>query len=346
MFRSLARLGGSALILVAVVSAANANEPFFDRDVERYSWPDRSNQSALKNLGRRIFFDARLSGTGTTACASCHRPDHAFAEPRRVSVSDDGTRGRRNAPSLLNVGFQAVLMWDGRFRSLEQQALSPFRRGEMGISVEEAVHRMNLDPVYVRLFRLAFDRRPTADGMATALAAYQRTLVSGESRVERYLRTREPGLLAQLEHDGLYVFAERGRCNACHRIEPSQVRAFGHAPPLFTDMRFHNLGIGFRGGRFLDVGRYGVSGVESDVGSFRTPSLRNVAHTSPYMHDGNLSTLEEVIEFYDAGGRPNPYLSPRIVPLHLTGYEKAALVAFLRGLSDLQFEEVRPVGVW
>ena len=95
-----------------------------------------------------------------------------------------------------------------------------------------------------------------------------------------------------------------------HRIEPSQVRAFGPAPPLFTDMRFHNLGIGFRGGRFLDVGRYGVSGVESDVGSFRTPSLRNVAHTAPYMHDGNLSTLEEVIEFYDAGGRPNPICRP------------------------------------
>jgi cytochrome c peroxidase len=344
MFRSLAKLVGGVLTLVTVVTASNANEPFF-LERERYGWPERSVKSALTHLGRRIFFDTRLSGTGTTACASCHRPDYAFAEPRRVSISDNGARGRRNAPSLLNVGFQSTLMWDGRFRTLEQQALSPFRRGEMGISVEEAVRRMNLDPVYLRLFHLVFHQRPTADGAASALAAFQRTLFSDESRVERYVRTRDPGLLSQLEHDGLYVFTERGRCNSCHRIEPLQGRAFGSAPPLFTDMRFHSLGIGFRGDRFLDVGRYGVSGAEFDVGAFRTPSLRNVARTAPYMHDGSLSTLEEVVEFYDAGGRPNPTLSPRITPLFLTGYEKVALVAFLRGLTDPQYEEVRPVGL-
>jgi cytochrome c peroxidase len=345
MFRSLAWLVASALTFVAVPDA-RANEPFFfDHDVERSGSHERSQRSALTHLGRRIFFDARLSGTGTTACASCHRPDYAFAEPRRVSVSDNGAPGRRNAPSLLDVGFQSVLMWDGRFRLLEQQALSPFRRGEMGISVEEAVRRMNADPVYLRLFGVSFDERPTAQGMARALAAYQRTLVSGESRVERYLRTRDPGLLSRLEHDGLYVFAERARCGACHRIEPPQGRPFAHAPPMFTDMRFHNLGIGFRGDRFIDVGRYAVSGVEVDVGAFRTPSLRNVARTAPYMHDGSLSTLEEVVEFYDVGGRPNPNLSPRINPLFLTEYEKAALVAFLRGLTDPQFEELRPVGL-
>jgi cytochrome c peroxidase len=343
MSRSLAWLVASALTLGVAGSDAHADDLFFfDRDIERYGSHERS---ALIHLGHRIFFDARLSGTGTTACASCHRPDYAFAEPRRVSVSDNGAQGRRNAPSLLNVGFQPALMWDGRFRMLEQQALSPFRRGEMGISVEEAVRRMNLDPVYLRLFRLVFKQSPTPGGAARALAAYQRTLVSGESRVEQYLRTRDPGLLSRIEHDGLYVFAERGRCNACHRIEPPQGHASSHAPPLFTDMRFHNLGIGFRGGRFLDVGRYGVSGAESDVGAFRTPSLRNVARTAPYMHDGSILTLEEVVEFYNAGGRPNPYQSPRIAPLVLTGYEKAALVAFLRGLTDPQYEDVRPVGL-
>ena len=113
-----------------------------------------------------------------------------------------------------------------------------------------------------------------------------------------------------------------------------------NAPAPFTDMRFHNLGIGFTGGRFTDPGRYGVSGIESDLGAFRTPSLRNVARTAPYMHDGSLTTLEEVVEFYDAGGRPNPNLSPRIRPLFLTGYEKAALVAFLRALTDAEFEHM------
>ncbi len=237
-------------------------------------------------------------------------------------------------------------MWDGRFRTLEQQALGPFRRGEMGIGVEEAVHRLNSDPEYVHLFRLSFDRHPTADGMARALAAYQRTLVSRESRVERFLRTSEPGLLSRLEYDGLLVFDRRAACSACHRIAPPSSGPWMNAPVPFTDMRFHNLGIGFRGGRFTDPGRYGVSGIEADLGAFRTPSLRNVARTAPYMHDGSLTTLEEVVEFYDAGGRPNPNLSPRIRPLLLTEYEKAALVAFLRALTDAEFEHIRPVGLW
>ena len=142
-------------------------------------------------LGQKLFFETRLSRTGTTACASCHHPAHAFTEPRRVSISDTGTRGRRNAPSLINASFLSTLMWDGRFRTLEQQALGPFRRGEMGIGVDEVVHRLNSDPDYVQLFRQSFDRHPTADGIARALAAYQRTLVSGESRIERFLRTSE-----------------------------------------------------------------------------------------------------------------------------------------------------------
>src|SRR5262245_28562862 len=237
-------------------------------------------------------------------------------------------------------------MWDGRFRTLEQQALGPFRRGEMGIGVDEAVHRLNSDPEYVDLFRLSFDRHPTADGMARALADYQRTLVSGESRVERFLHTSEPGLLSPLEHDGLLVFDSRAACSTCHRIAGPMSGPWTSAPVLFTDMRFHNLGVGFRGGRFTDPGRYGVSGVESDLVAFRTPSLRNVARTAPYMHDESLSTLEEVVEFYDAGGRPNPNLSPRINPLFLTDYEKAALVAFLRALTDAEFEYVQPTGLW
>ena len=119
-----------------------------------------------------------------------------------------------------------------------------------------------------------------------------------------------------------------------------------NAPVPFTDMRFHNLGIGFRGDRFVDPGRYAVSGIEADLGAFRTPSLRNVAHTAPYMHDGSLGTLEEVVDFYDAGGRPNPNLSPRIKPLFLTDYDKTALVAFLRAVTDAEFEHIRPVGLW
>src|SRR5262249_198994 len=160
----------------------------------------------------KLFFDTRLSRTGTTACASCHRPEYAFAEPRRVSISDNGTRGGRNAPSLLNVGYMPALMWDGRFRTLEQQALGPFQRGEMGMAVEEAERRVRRDGEYVDLFDLAFQHPPSAHGMARALGAYQRTLVSAENRFERFLRTSDTRTLSSLEHDGYIVFGERAAC--------------------------------------------------------------------------------------------------------------------------------------
>ena len=344
---SLVRLLAGGLVIAAVTSGALGQERHFNRHamIEPHHPAERWEDNTLAVLGQKLFFDARLSRTGTTACASCHHPGYAFAEPRRVSVSDSGNAGRRNAPSLINAGYLTALMLDGRFRTLEQQALSPFRRGEMGISVDEAVHRLNSDAEYVHLFRRSFDRQPSPDGIARALAAYQRTLVSGENRVDRYLRS-EPGILSRLEHDGFVIFDSKAACSSCHRVAVSRSDPWTYAPPLFTDMRFHNLGVGYRAGRFADPGRYGVSGVESDLGAFRTPSLRNVARTAPYMHDGSLTTLEDVVDFYDAGGRTNPNLSLRIRPLFLSDYEKAALAAFLRALTDRQLEHVRPAGLW
>jgi cytochrome c peroxidase len=285
-------------------------------------------------LGQKLFFDTRLSGTGATACASCHDPGYAFAEPRPVSVSDSRQLGRRNAPSLLDVGFLPTLMWDGRFRTLEHQALSPFQRGEMGIGVDHAVQRVSSDPQYVQLFRAALGRRPTADGLARALAAFQRTLISPPSRVDRFLIYNEPAILTSLEQHGFYVFTQRAPCSNCHQLFPLRPDGKVYSRPLLTDFRFHNLGIGYRFGGFADTGRYGLSHLIAEWGAFRTPSLRNSARTPPYMHDGSLATLEDVVEFYSAGGQPNPNLSPLIRPLFLDGYEKAALVAFLRALSD------------
>ena len=174
--------------------------------------------------------------------------------------------------------------------------------------------------------------------MAIALAAYQRTLISGASRFDRFILNSKAGNLTSLELDGFYVFENKAGCSNCHQLQPPINRRASELR-LFTDFGFHNLGIGYAAGRFADPGRYRVTGVETDLGSFRTPSLRNVAVTAPYMHDGSLATLEQVIDFYDAGGRPNPYLSPLIKPLFLDGYDKAALVAFLRTLTDQQFED-------
>jgi cytochrome c peroxidase len=329
----------------AVAGAQDAgwrNEP---PSVARPYLPELPLGGARVSLGEKLFFDTRLSRTGATACASCHRPEYAFAEPRQVSIADSGRRGERNAPSLINVGFLPALMWDGRLRTLESQALSPFRRGEMGISVEEAEFRLRRDREYVYLFDLAFGGPPSAQALAAALAAYQRTLVSAESRFERFLRTSDPRILTPLERDGYGIFDSKAQCSNCHHFSkpPTDRR---QTPLFLTDWQFHNLGIGYRSGRFADLGRYSVTGRERDVGAFRTPALRNLEPTGPYMHDGSLASLEEVIEFYDRGGRANPYLSPRLRPLYLTGYEKAALVAFLRSLNDPQFAHVGAGEQW
>ena len=212
----------------------------------------------------------------------------------------------------------------------------------MGIGVGEAVRRLNSDREYAHLFHAALGYPPTADGMAAALAAFQRTLVSPESRVDGFLLNHETGMLTRLERDGFDIFNDRAECSRCHELFPRRPDGTQHSRPLFTDFRFHNLGVGYRAGRFADAGRYGHSLNEADLGAFRTPSLRNAARTPPYMHDGNLATLEEVVEFYYAGGRPNPNLSPLIRPLFLSGYEKAALVAFLRAMGH---DEARYQGI-
>jgi cytochrome c peroxidase len=337
---------GLAAMVPAAAGAQDAGWLNERPPVARQYSPELPNAGTRASLGEKLFFDTRLSRTGATACASCHRPEYAYAEPRQVSISDSGRRGARNAPSLVNVGYLPALMWDGRLPSLESQALSPFRRGEMGITVEEAEYRLRRDPQYVYLFDLAFGRPPSAQGLAVALAAYQRTLVSAESRFERFLRTSDPRILTPLERDGYAIFDRRAQCSNCHHFSKPPADPWRQTPLLLTDWQFHNLGIGFRSGRFADLGRVEVTGRESDIGAFRTPALRNLDPTGPYMHDGSLATLEEVIEFYDRGGRANPYLSPLLRPLYLTPYEKAALIAFLRSLNDPQFARVGAAEQW
>jgi cytochrome c peroxidase len=287
----------------------------------------------LAALGEKLFFDTRLSATGRTACASCHDPRYSFAEPRRVSLSDNGKPGRRNAPSLLDVGLRPSLMWDGKFHALEQQMFGPFESGEMGIGVEHAVQRLHADSRYAHQFREALGNWPTPDGMARAISAFQRTLLSRESRLDRLLMLNDVSGLMRLELDGYEIFTRKAPCSACHRPFPLQPDGRKYRRPLFSDFQYHNIGVGYRHGE-PDAGRYELTRHQPDWGAFRTPSLRNSAKTPPYMHDGSFATLEEVVEYYSAGGRPNPNLSPLIRPLHLDGYEKSALVAFIRAMGE------------
>jgi cytochrome c peroxidase len=256
-------------------------------------------------LGRRLFFDRRLSADGSLACASCHRPELAFSDPRPVSIGVFGRSGVRNAPAIINRGYGRAFFWDGRTSTLEEQVLKPISEPtEMGSDPDVAAARVGL----------------TREEVSRALASYVRTILSGDAPFDRYVSGDREALTAE-QVLGLSVFRQKGNCTACH------------IGPTFTDEAFHNTGIAMRDGQVLDAGRALVTGRQSDRGAFKTPTLRELTHTGPFMHDGSLATLEEVIEFYDRGGVPSPQLDPLIRPLGLSAVEKRALVAFLHSLS-------------
>ena len=200
---------------------------------------------------------------------------------------------------------------------------------EMDLEIPAAVARLVADPGYSMEFREVFGREPNQDGLARALASYVRTILSGDSRYDRFLAGATEAL-DETERMGLDVFRGKGNCGTCH------------VGPNLTDERFHNTGVGYEDGRFADDGRFAVSGRESERGAFKTPTLRNVAQTAPYMHDGSLATLEDVIDDYDNGGTPNPYLDREIRELGLTDAEKAALAAFMKTLTGTVREGAWP----
>ena len=255
--------------------------------------------------GRRLFFDPRLSLDGSISCATCHDPHRAFSSRRAIPSGVFGRAGRRNAPAIVNRVYGRAFFWDGRATSLEEQVLKPIEDpAEMGSTVEAAAARVGL----------------THEELARSLASYVRSILAGNSPFDRFVAGDQRALSAD-EQAGLRLFRGKANCTACH------------AGPTLSDEQVHNTGVAWGDGRFNDDGRGGVTGNDADRGAFKTPTLREVARTAPYMHDGSLSTLEDVIEFYDRGGRRNPALDSEIRPLHLTATEKRQLVALLRALS-------------
>ena len=283
---------------------------------------DNPLTEARVRLGRSLFFDPILSGNRTVACASCHDPAHAFAVNTATAMGIGGQKTRRNSPSLWNRAYGSSMFWDGRAASLEEQALKPIEDPhEMGSSVADTVKRLRGDAGYRERFQAAFGEEPSADNLAKALAGFQRTLLLGNSRVDRFRSAGEAGALNSQELHGLWLWESKARCWRCH------------GGPNFSDEQFHNTGVSW-GKKPLDLGRFEVTKLDADRGKFRTPSLRGVAHTAPYMHDGSLATLEDVIAFYNAGGTRNPHLDPIMEPLDLSAEEVRSLVAFLRALSE------------
>lgn len=280
-------------------------------------------------LGEKLFQEKILSKDSSISCASCHLPNYGFSDTVAFSMGIYGRPTTRNTPSVLNMKNRPYFFWDGRASSLEQQSLMPISHpDEMGLPVKEAVARLNKNKTYRDLFLQTFGSIPTAANLASAFAAFEKTLETDSSRFD--LSFDDSSLMTEQEERGRKLFvSEKTKCFDCHRRQD------------FTTDEFFNIGL-YDGNQLNDAGRYRITGKKEDLGKFKTPGLRNVAVTAPYMHNGMFKTLEEVVEYYNNPGAfvLNPInIDKRLeVPLGLTRQEKADLVAFLKSLTDKRYE--------
>ena len=272
-------------------------------------------------LGKKLFSEKLLSRDRSLACKGCHQPKRAFTDGRAKAIGVYGRQGNRNVPTLVNRAWGESFFWDGRIPTLEEQVIQPIlAKLEMDLTLEETVERLRAKRRYRKDFKKVFDRAVNGEDLAKALAAYVRTIQSGDSPYDRYLFGNRDAL-SERSLKGLKLFRGKGNCSACH------------VGPTLSDEEFHNSGVAWKDGGFVDDGRYAVTKREEDRGKFKTPTLREVARTAPYMHDGSLTTLTAVVDFYSDGARKNPNLDPELHPLNLSDEEKAALIAFLQALS-------------
>jgi len=301
------------------------SDPFFDTNI-LIDWLNRRTP-AKAELGRILYFDKRLSADGSVSCATCHDPKFGFTDGSAVSSGIRGQKGERSAPTVLNRAWSLAQFWDGRAATLEAQALGPMANPiEMGNSHDAIVNSLRGIPGYKPLFKAAFgDDDITIERVAMAIATFERTVLSGNSPYDRW-KAGQANAMPPAAVRGYHVF-QKAQCDACHE---------GHN---FTSNMYANVGVGIDKAN-PDLGRFEISKNPADWGAFKTPTLRDVEHTGPYMHDGSLKTLEEVVDYYDKGGTPNKNLDPHIKPQHLRTDEKADLVAFLKALSGKGWQNI------
>lgn len=325
-------------------------------DTWSYYVPRNNPMTAAKvELGRKLFFDARLSADGKVSCATCHDPKLAFGDGKAVAEGISGKVGTRNSPSLFNAMFYPNQFWDGRAEGLEDQAIQPLINPiEMGNdSYDQVVARLRSVPEYRAEFQSVFGSEPNIARIGQAIAAYERTLIAADSPFDRF-NAGDQSALSDAAKRGLTVFRGRGRCSRCH--------TFSEAMPFFTDFQYHNTGVAMNNPHFdklsriafdvvdteqskevidrlakqpggEELGRVRFSYVVFDIGAFRTPTLRNISLTAPYFHDGSARTLAEVVKFYNEGGKANVAREWDLAPLALTDQEQRDLVAFLESLT-------------
>jgi cytochrome c peroxidase len=292
--------------------------------------PTNVSYAQKVELGKQLYFDARLSKNNSVSCAFCHNPGTGFADARQFSIGAFGTSGGRQAPTVYNTGFIPLQFWDGRAGSLEEQAIGPIHNPiEMAEMHETVVPKIAKIAAYQKQFQLIFGGGPSLQHIAEAIAAFERTIVSQNSAFDKHAMG-EAGAMNEAALRGLELFRGKARCILCHN------------GPNFTDNKFHNVGVPQVGPLKEDLGRYLVTRAQKDKGAFKTPTLRSIVETAPYMHDGVFKTLEEVIDFFDAGGGSNPNLSPLMKPLGLSSEEKTDLVEFLKALTGAPLKVTVP----
>jgi cytochrome c peroxidase len=334
------------------VAAPKGLQPLFPKLVVPVSNPITKGKY---ELGRQLYFDPRVSLDGTVSCATCHNPAKGWTDGAPVSTGIKGQTGNRSAPTVINTAYSKTMFWDGRAPSLEDQAQGPMVNPiEMGKQKhQQIVDRLRAIPGYRDQFEKVFGTDVTLDGMAKAIATFERVAaLSGNSRYDKY-NAGDLNALSESEKRGMVLFGlrlstddefkpgvelQKGKCTICH------------VGANFTDEGFHNLGIGWneKTKKHADVGRWAPVPIgnktDVDMGSFKTPTVRDIELTAPYMHDGSLKTLEDVVEHYDKGGNPNPSLDVDMKPLKLTKQESADLVAFMKALTGehKSLEELLP----
>jgi cytochrome c peroxidase len=279
-------------------------------------------------LGKQLYFDGRLSADNKVSCASCHDPAKGFSNGEQFATGVQGKKGGRNSPTVINTAYGVLQFWDGRAKSLEDQALGPIQNPiEMNMTLDAVIKKLNGIDGYKSQFKKVFGTDgATADGIAKAIAAYERTVISGNAPYDRS-KAGDKSALSEAAQRGQKLFFGKAHCSACH------------AGPNFTDNSFHNIGVGMDEKEF-DKGRAEISKLSGDTGAFKTPTLREIAKTAPYMHDGSLKTLEDVIDHYAKGGIPNEWLDEEIFNIKIAPGEKADLVKFLvEGLSSSDYPD-------
>ena len=291
-------------------------------------------------LGRRLYYDPQLSVDGTISCASCHAPQFAFSDEHPVSFGVGKKTGTRHSPTVINSAYNTLQFWDGRAPSLEEQAKGPIANPvEMAHSFDGVVKHLQADPKYVALFKQAWGTdQITIDLIAKSIASFERTVIAGDSPFDRFYYGQDKKALSRAAQRGLKLFTnpKKANCEVCHTI--------GKTSALFTDNKFHNLGVGAdTHGNLNDVGRFSQTKKDADMGCFKTPTLRNLAHRAPFMHDGSFPTLRDALAHYIGGGNLNDHLDRQIHALDfLTFDERDDLLQFLDSLNGKLPDNVGP----